>query len=99
MPEHALSNNTINIHAFLCSLTFGEVSLSGLYFTSTILFCVCCNMQSSLALLNVSGNNLDSLHDLTPLKKLVTIISSENSLSSMKVFLNSLICICTNSGF
>ena len=83
---HFLTVYTINIHAFLCSLPFGEVSLSGLYFTSTILFCMCYNMQSSLALLNVSGNNLDSLRDLTSLKKLVTIIASENSLSSMKVF-------------
>ena len=42
-------------------------------------------LQSSLALLNVSGNCLDGLQELSPLKKLATIIATDNRLSSMKV--------------
>ena len=50
--------------------------------------CACvnvCVLQSSLSVLNVSGNSLDSLQELAPLKKLLALFATDNKLSSMKV--------------
>lgn len=51
-----------------------------------------CVLQKNLAILNVSGNHLESLEDLGMLGELQQVMATDNELNNMKVLLRALGC-------
>lgn len=68
--------------------SFRSLSVRGLCYEHTDHVCLTpysINTQSSLEVLNVSGNGLDTLDDLVYLKELVYLSACDNKLTSMRV--------------